>query len=323
LGLLGSSGGEGGVHGFQPAEFAKGVMALLLAMVMVTREDLRLNFTQTQGRLADYRVRHFWQSPTGWVTLRLFFWALLLVLLAGIVLGSVRDFSPVLILMLLAFGFAWAIRSSLPKLMQGVVVLSPLAILVLLWLAWHNVGWFAAVLEHFQGDRLLVWVNPWSDPDSGLQAIRSLEAINGAGWFGQSWFGENGDLMKVPAVQNDFILAFVLGRTGAIAGLVLLVMQLCWVGLLFGLHQRLLAVRGNGRNGTLAVQLLAWLLYGLAWLQITHWLISWCNVLGLLPIMGQPMTWISSGNSHLLALGLPTLLLALLAARYLQYKDAA
>jgi cell division protein FtsW (lipid II flippase) len=55
-------------------------------------------------------------------------------------------------------------------------------------------------------------------------------------------------------------------------------------------------------------------------LQIAHWLISWGNVLGLLPIMGQPMTWISSGNSHLLALGLPTVLLALLAARVLDVR---
>ncbi len=45
--------------------------------------------------------------------------------------------------------------------------------------------------------------------------------------------------------------------------------------------------------------------------------------LGLMPIMGQPMTWLSSGNSHLLAIALPSVLLALLASRRVSYGAQA
>lgn len=322
LGLLVllQTGGEGGVNGFQPAEIAKLVMALLLAIVMVTWVDLRTQFAETHRQVQTYHALHWWQSPRWWVRGRLLFWAILLWVLGSIMLGAVRDFSPAVILCLLAAGFVWAMRPWLSPLLRRLVWSVPLLAVGLLVAAWHYPVFFATVLERLQGERILVWVNPWAYPDLGLQAQRSLEAIQAAGWWRWDWFGNNGDLMTIPAVQNDFILAFVLAKVGAFGGLLILLLQLAWVGLLFGLHARLLAGQLGGRSNTQAVQLLAWWLYGLAWLQITHWLISWGNVLGLLPIMGQPMTWISSGNSHLLALGLPTVLLALLAARYLQVR---
>jgi len=55
-------------------------------------------------------------------------------------------------------------------------------------------------------------------------------------------------------------------------------------------------------------------LHGIAWLFAAHWLIAWGNVLGLLPVMGQPMTWLAAGNSHLAFFAYPALTLALLAA---------
>ena len=55
-------------------------------------------------------------------------------------------------------------------------------------------------------------------------------------------------------------------------------------------------------------------LFGLGWMQIGHWLIAWGNSLGLVPVMGQPMTWLSAGNSHLMAFAMVTLALALMSA---------
>jgi cell division protein FtsW (lipid II flippase) len=307
------SGSEGGVSGFQPAEFAKLVLVILIAIALTAWTDLQHSFWQTQQNLSQYKTHHWWQSPRLWIGLRLGIWVSLVVVLAILVLGSVRDFSPLLILLLLMFGYLWAIRRKLPKALQLLILILPIMFILALWMLWHYPQWFASLLSNFQGERLLVWVNPWLDPDMGLQAQRSLSAIHQAGWLETQWFGANGELMSIPAVQNDFILAFVLAHTGALGGFFLLALQLSWLGLLFGLAQRLRHSPKQAQEQWLALQFLAWLIYGLAWLQITHWLISWCNVLGLLPIMGQPMTWLSSGNSHLLALGLPTVLLALMA----------
>ena len=39
-------------------------------------------------------------------------------------------------------------------------------------------------------------------------------------------------------------------------------------------------------------------------MHVAHWLISWGNTLGLLPVMGQPMTWLTAGNSHIVGFAL-------------------
>jgi cell division protein FtsW (lipid II flippase) len=61
-------------------------------------------------------------------------------------------------------------------------------------------------------------------------------------------------------------------------------------------------------------QVFSLILFGTTWMYAVHWLISWGNVLGLLPVMGQPMTWISAANSHLLFFALPALSLSLILA---------
>ena len=308
------AGSEMGVGGFQPAEFAKLLLAMLLAMAAVNVMDLQ-HFSESVAAVVTFHRK----MPRLTLWLRLLFWVLLVGLLAfGVLAFGVHDFSPVLILTVLGLAFAWAIRGRLPRWLRWLVTLLPFGFVLIGVAAWWSPAQFVDALQILggaKGERLLVWANPWGYPDLGLQLQRSLQAIHVGGWLGHGWFGENGAIMAMPEVQNDFILGFVLFKAGAGVGLLLLVVQLGWVGLLFSLHSRLLASQTGGRNRGLAMQWLAWLLFGLAWLQMAHWLIAWSNVLGLLPIMGQPMTWLASGNSHLLALGLPTLLLALVAAQ--------
>ncbi|MGE4011891.1 MAG: hypothetical protein AB7G15_07125, partial [Alphaproteobacteria bacterium] len=63
-------------------------------------------------------------------------------------------------------------------------------------------------------------------------------------------------------------------------------------------------------------------IYGLAWMHLIHWMISWGNVLGLLPVMGQPMTFITAGNSHLLFFGLAIVAIGLITSWVIQsYRD--
>lgn len=316
--ILGQVGSEAGVAGIQPAEFAKLVLALLLAIGAVTLIDLRTYFQQSLAVSNQYQSSYWWQSPRFWRWLRLVGWTVFTLIMALGVLGAVRDFSPILILFFVSFAFAWQWRQEWPRTWRWLILLMPCLAISVLVLAWFLPDTMATLLASLQGERILVWRHPWAYPDLGLQLQRSLQAINSSAWFNQQWYGSNGAIMQLPAIQNDFILAFVFAKWGVLGSLVLLILQLLWLGLFFGLYQTLLALKTVHRQRFLTQQLLAWLLYALAWLQITHWLISWCNALGLLPIMGQPMTWLSSGNSHLFALGLPSLLVALVAARYVQ-----
>ena len=63
-----------------------------------------------------------------------------------------------------------------------------------------------------------------------------------------------------------------------------------------------------------AGRVLGFTLFGLAWMHAVHWAIAWGNTLGLLPVMGQPMTWMSAGNSHLLGFALLSLFIALVTS---------
>jgi cell division protein FtsW (lipid II flippase) len=121
--------------------------------------------------------------------------------------------------------------------------------------------------------------------------------------------------MKVPAVQDDFITAFLLNRFGGVVGLGLICLQLVYLLLLFSVARKIERVtqRGDFREQS-AGRTASFALFGLAWMHAIHWSIAWSNTLGLLPVMGQPMTWLSAGNSHLLGFTLPCLTIALMTS---------
>ncbi|MEZ5870469.1 MAG: hypothetical protein R3D32_01240 [Nitratireductor sp.] len=124
------------------------------------------------------------------------------------------------------------------------------------------------------------------------------------------------DLISVPVVQNDFIGAYLVARFGIGAAFAVMILQslvVVFCGVLF------FAVRPPERVGTgeyLTRQFLRMALVGVATLFMLHWSIAWSNVLGLLPIMGQPMTFIAAATSHHLFMVLPAMMIIILAARY-------
>ena len=113
-------------------------------------------------------------------------------------------------------------------------------------------------------------------------------------------------------VRNDFIASFVLNKFGAAAGLLPLLAQVFCVRALFDAASLVFYWSGDYKARQ-AGQTLHLFLFGLAWMHAAHFAISWANALSLLPVMGQPMTWMSSANSHMIFFGLPTFFLALVA----------
>ncbi len=110
-----------------------------------------------------------------------------------------------------------------------------------------------------------------------------------------------------------------MNRFGFLAGWVLLILQSLFVACLFHVGWRM---RDWGdRPQQAAGELLGLALYAFGWLFLAHWVIAWGNVLGLLPVMGQPMTFLSAGNSHLLAFAFPGVLLGLVGAWILRPLD--
>jgi cell division protein FtsW (lipid II flippase) len=127
---------------------------------------------------------------------------------------------------------------------------------------------------------------------------------------------DGGNPMRVPVVQFDFPATFLIGRFGLSFAAVLLFVQASAV--LIGAGGFLWLARGtaDGEIDTRVRRFLSIVLLGCTTLLALQWAISWCNILGLLPVMGQPMLWLSAGVSHQILLVFPCIIAAIVALRY-------
>jgi cell division protein FtsW (lipid II flippase) len=149
-------------------------------------------------------------------------------------------------------------------------------------------------------------------PDAPRRGIREPgEAVPEGGVRGYSV----GDLIRLPVVQNDFIATYMLVRFGLPIGLWLVLAQVLLALASIAIAWRLLGQRLNGVADETARHGLAITAFGGAALFALHWSISWGNAIGLLPVMGQPMTFIAAATSHHLLMALPVSVLLLMAGR--------
>lgn len=303
-------GSEEGIGGIQPVEVTKSVFVILLAF-------LGMHFTEIRRReTSAYRL-----SPITVVLPFLRFVGIFFVVVFSLVVG-VRDFSPMIILGLVTLAWLW--RTGVGQGEQTGAwlwtLLRPAVLLVLVLIAGGALWAYknaASLPEGMpQKDRVLVWAEPELHPHSGAQVLGAMDRVGEGKWLGSlDWFGPNGRVMTLPAVQDDFITAFFLHRFGGASGLALLGFQLLYLIGLFALARRVeRESTGWDFKEQTAGHVLGYTLFGLAWMQVAHWTIAWSNTLGLLPVMGQPMTWMSAGNSHLIGFALVTLSIALITA---------
>jgi cell division protein FtsW (lipid II flippase) len=307
-------GTEQGIWGIQPVEIAKLLIIVIAAHALWHLKMLR-----------SVNSRHYRENPIA--RMILFLWVLFAFIVISLLIAvGVHDYSPTLIVMALMAAFLWrAIPHPVRKIpaftwtVRSLTILLPLAIVVgfSLWFYQHPPDYDSSIP---QAERLRIWADPTLYPEAASQLLNSLARVGQGGWFGTGWFGNNGSSMQIPAVQDDFIAAFLLSHFGGAIGLLLLSAQLLWIGIMFSISTHL-AQRQRNQERYAAHNILGNILFGLAWVHLLHWIISWGNVLGLLPIMGQPMTWLSAGNSHLVAIGMVTLLLAMMGSWVANKKE--
>lgn len=308
LSMQAVGGLEAGVAGYQPVEFSKFIVIFISTISAVGYYEKRyLAAYNNQGSI-------LWSVQQ---TLGLFLGLGGVVIFTTLLLSLVRDFSPIALIFLYLLLFCVRI---LPHPLNGSFttggkiiftgLLFVLAIPVTVLVSTKLNGIPPSFLMN--ADRFQVWANPALYPHSGSQVIDSMRLIsNSTAWGQVHWFSHNShEIMRLPAVQDDFIATFLISHFGYLAGLSLLAVQLAFVWQLIRLSNGLLhdlqgtaSARQLGYSGSLFC-------FGFAGLLIAHWLISWSNVLGLLPVMGQPMALLSSGGSNLMLFVVPCLLLS-------------
>jgi len=291
-------GNETGVFDLQPVEFAK------LALTVLTAHCVALGLGE----------RHGGGTLLRW--LRLTTPVLLFVLLLAVALVQVDDYSPLILLLVwgasMLLAWSCAARRAGPAL--GVLALAGICCCALFVLRGAAPG--EAAQWQFYGERFGVWLDPGAHPHTGQQLLLGAQAILEGGWrgadglFGVAALGQGAlSALAIPAVQDDFAPSFLLQRHGLAAGLLLWVLQALFLCAL--LH----AARCAWRAGSAARDYRqAWLgrfrcfvLCGGAAFVFGHFLLSWGTNLAFFPIMGQPMSFLSAGGSHLLFFIFPLL----------------
>jgi cell division protein FtsW len=109
-------------------------------------------------------------------------------------------------------------------------------------------------------------------------------------------------VLRIPAVQDDFAPSFFLNRHGLAAALLLWCLQALFLAGLLHTAVRCWLAAARARDFRLAWlgRFRCFLLCGGAAFVAGHLLLSWGTNLAIFPVMGQPMSFLSAGGSHLL-----------------------
>lgn len=89
------------------------------------------------------------------------------------------------------------------------------------------------LLKPYRFKRILIFLNPWADPQgAGFQIIQSLIAIGSGGWMGVGITNSKQKFFYLPMQHTDFIFAIIAEETGFIgtSALILLYVALLFVG---------------------------------------------------------------------------------------------
>jgi rod shape determining protein RodA len=160
-------------------------------------------------------------------------------------------------------------------------------------------------LEDYMQQRLLLFVNPAGDPDSYFNVHQALVSIGSGGWVGKGLtHGTQNQLHFLRVRHTDFIFAVTaeeLGFLGAVA----------MIALLFFLLWRILRVAELARDtfGKLVAS-------GVAGLILFQSVINIGMNLGLMPVTGIPLPFVSYGGSSFLTLMLSMGLVESVAMRH-------
>ena len=181
------------------------------------------------------------------------------------------------------------------------------AILVgMLFMSGASIGWMALLagatvaaapivvqtLQDYQRARLFCFLDPYADPQGACyQLVQALNAVGSGGLFGQGLTaGRQNQLGFLPVQSTDFIFTVVAEELGFIGSLMLLAIfaLLIW---------RILAI-GWGARDMLGMMVAM----GLASMLLFQIMVNVGMVIGIMPVTGIPLPFVTYGGSSMISL---------------------
>ncbi|NQT30491.1 MAG: rod shape-determining protein RodA [Candidatus Saganbacteria bacterium] len=303
VGILFSGGGAGGAQrwfqigafSFQPSELSKIIMVIALATYFTARTKIRKFWDALflLGLVGIPFLLIFKQPDLGTALVFVF-------ILIGMLAAS--DSSPKLLILLITPMLSIVVR---PFLYVWIVYLLIIALTLFLTRAsvWDwililglNIAvgiampYIWEMLKGYQRQRIIAFLNPGLDPyGAGYHSMQSKIAIGSGGVFGKGFLrGTQTQLQFIPEQHSDFIFSAIGEEFGLIGTSVLLFLYSVFVW-------RAVIIAGE------AIDLFGkFLASGIAVMMAFHVFANIGMTLGLLPVVGMPLPFVSFGGSSLL-----------------------
>lgn len=203
---------------------------------------------------------------------------------------------PILIILMIVFGLIMLE----PDFGTGMIIV--VSIVALLFISGVNMKLFfilggigiigiivLIVIAPYRMDRITSFLDPWSDPlGTGFQIIQSLYAIGPGGLLGMGLFNSRQKHFYLPEPQTDFIFSIISEELGVLG--VIIVMSLFLV-LLYRVVK--IALKCEDKFAK-------YLSFGLVFQIIIQTVLNLSVVIGLIPVTGVTLPFLSYGGSSLL-----------------------
>jgi rod shape determining protein RodA len=163
-------------------------------------------------------------------------------------------------------------------------IIASASVLISMPIAWH-------FLKDYQKERLIIFFNPDKDPlGAGYHIIQSMIAVGSGGFFGKGFLkGSQTQLKFLPEQQTDFVFSVFAEEWGFIGGFIVIILLLFLI--LWGLK---IALHAKDFLGTIIA-------FGITALISWQIFINLGMVLGILPVVGIPLPFLSYGGSAMVS----------------------
>ena len=145
------------------------------------------------------------------------------------------------------------------------------------------------IIAPYRMARIISFLNPWSDPlGSGFQIIQSLYAIGPGGLLGQGFLKSRQKSFYLPEPQTDFIFSIISEEFGILGVLIV-------CSLFFIIFYRCIKIALKQYD-----LFKKYLVFGLSFGIIIQAILNLCVVVGIIPVTGVTLPFLSYGGSSLL-----------------------
>lgn len=203
---------------------------------------------------------------------------------------------PILIVLFTVFGLIML----QPDFGTGMIIV--VSILAMLFIAGVNIKFFIGLgllgivgivgliaIAPYRMDRITSFLNPWKDPlGTGFQIIQSLYAIGPGGLLGQGFLNSRQKQFYLPEPQTDFIFSIISEEFGILG-----VIIVCSLFLLILYRGIKIALKTNDCFSK-------YLAFGMLFQIMIQTVMNLMVVIGLIPVTGVTLPFLSYGGSSLL-----------------------